>query len=118
LKENYDDKENGLEDSELDTLCSYEEASNILKNLKGNYTTEKGIGEVFDLVDSIKDILIDAKTPQEGKTELELAHILLPDSRNKTGLALEPYLAKIRDALYVTHKIYYPMWSKFRTSSP
>jgi len=108
-KDNYDDEENDLEDSELDRWCSSEEASNILEILKGNYTTEKGLGEVFDLVDGIKDILIDANTPQEGKTELDLAHILLPDSRNKTGPDLEPYLRKIRDALYVMHKIYYPI---------
>jgi hypothetical protein len=37
---------------------------------------------------------------QQGRTDIEMAHILLPESRNAIGPALDPYLDKINDAVY------------------
>jgi hypothetical protein len=122
------------EDVDDDVIIKDREADydDGIENLKGNYTEEQGFDEILYLAEGIMNLLKQNENPKrnqiiinlilqqqrqerqqnaaipewiETKTELELARILLPGSRNEISPeALEPYVNKIKDALYLLSK--------------
>ncbi len=88
----------------LEPFSDRTKSDELFEKLKGNYTTKQGLDELQYLMEGIIGILRAITDPKEGKSELELTHMLIPESRGKSGAALDFYTAKIRDALYVLSK--------------
>ena len=92
------------DDTTLEPVSDRTKSDELFEKLKGNYTTKQGLDELQYLMEGIIEILRAITDPKEGKSELELTHILIPESRDKSGEALDFYTTKIRDALYVLSK--------------
>jgi hypothetical protein len=92
---------------ELPSIPDYgiEEVQDILENLKGDYTSERGLDEFMDLVDHALSL---DKTEEDNFTLVDLMHTLIPESVNATGAQLDMYRTKIDDVLYFIHRMQNP----------
>ncbi len=79
-------------------FTDYHPEDSVMQGLKGRYTTEQGLDEFYYLVDGVTDLLRTAG--KKGMTNVEMTHILLPESKNASGPAFGSYLDKIDDAVY------------------
>jgi hypothetical protein len=92
------------DDTPLEPVSDGTKSDELFEKLKGNYTTKQGLDELQYLMEGIIEIIRPITDPKEGKSELELTYMLIPESRGKSGAALDFYTTKIRDALYVLSK--------------
>jgi hypothetical protein len=60
-------------------FSDYQHEDSVIHDLKGNYTTEEGLDEFFYLVDGV-DNLLKNDPEQQDRTDIEMAHILLPET--------------------------------------